>query len=215
LKQIIKRSFDILSSGLVLIASSPFLVGLALWIKLDSPGRVFFLQRRVGMRQQEFRVVKFRTMVDRDPDSIDQHSEKVISEGNDPRITRAGRFLRKTSLDELPQLWNIFVGDMSVVGPRPILPEQAEVVPSDFVERFNVRPGLTGLAQVRGRRSLGWLEQLQADAEYARNHGFFYDFWLILCTVYVVACSKGIYGDEGKNWRAYRDEMRANQKEQP
>lgn len=214
MKSALKRAFDIFFSGIALLVLSPLLVILALWIRFDSPGRVFFLQRRVGMGQREFRVVKFRTMIERDPDSIDQHSEKVISEGDDPRITRAGRFLRKTSLDELPQLWNIFVGDMSVVGPRPVLPEQVEVVPSDCIERFNVRPGLTGLAQVRGRRSLGWLEQVQADAEYARNHGFFYDLALILRTVHVVATGKGIYGGEGQNWRAYRDEMYARQKQQ-
>jgi lipopolysaccharide/colanic/teichoic acid biosynthesis glycosyltransferase len=208
-----KRIFDIVSSGLVLILLSPVLAALALWIKLDSPGRIFFLQRRVGRNQREFRIVKFRSMVERDPDSIDQNSEKVISEGGDPRITRSGRFLRSKSLDELPQLWNILVGDMSVVGPRPVIPEQVEVVPPDCMVRFDVRPGLTGLAQVRGRRSLSWLEQVQADAEYARDYGFFYDLLLILRTVHVVATGKGIYGGEGQNWRAYRDQMRARKKE--
>lgn len=207
-----KRAFDICSSGLALILLSPLLVVLALWIKFDSPGRVFFLQRRVGRGQCEFRVVKFRSMIERDPDSIDQYAEQVVSEGKDPRITRSGQLLRKTSLDELPQLWNIFVGDMSVVGPRPVIPEQVEVVPPDYMCRFDVRPGLTGLAQVRGRRSLGWLEQLEADTEYVRDYGFFYDMWLILRTVYVVVTGKGIYGGEGKNWRAYRDELRAQAK---
>jgi lipopolysaccharide/colanic/teichoic acid biosynthesis glycosyltransferase len=158
-------------------------------------------------------VIKFRTMIERDPDSIDQHAERVISEGNDPRITRAGRILRKTSLDELPQLWNILVGDMSVVGPRPVLIEQVEVVPQEYAVRFNVRPGLTGLAQVRGRRSLGWLEQLQADSEYAQEYGFFYDLGLILRTIYVVATGKGVYGGGGQNWRTYRDKIHARAKD--
>lgn len=211
MKDLAKRVFDILASGTALLVFSPLLVALALWIKLDSPGRVFFLQQRIGRGQLVFRIVKFRSMIERDPDSIDQYAEKVISKGDDPRITRSGRFLRKTSLDELPQLWNIFIGDMSVVGPRPVIPEQVEVVPPDCMARFDVRPGLTGLAQVRGRRSLSWLEQVQADAEYARSYGFFYDLWLIMRTVHVVATGKGIYGGEGQNWRAYRDEMRARQ----
>ena len=209
MKSGLKRAFDIMSSGLALFFLSPLLVALAIWIRLDSPGRVFFLQRRIGKGQHEFRVVKFRTMFDRDPDSIDQHAEQVVSQGQDPRITRAGRFLRKTSLDELPQLWNILVGDMSVVGPRPVIPEQVEVVPPNCMVRFDVRPGLTGLAQVRGRRSLSWLAQVQADAEYAQNYDLFSDLWLILRTVHVVATGKGIYGGEGQNWRAYRDEVRA------
>lgn len=211
----LKRLFDVVSSGVALLVLSPLLAGLALWIRWDSPGRVFFLQRRVGKDLAEFRVVKFRTMVDRDPDTIDQHQEAVVAEGVDPRITRAGRFLRKTSLDELPQLWNILRGDMSVVGPRPVLPEQVEVVPEVYRARFQVRPGLTGLAQVRGRRSLGWLEQLAADAEYVRDHSLIYDLGLIARTVKVVWTGEGIYGGQAQNWRAYRDEVRAGRVPNP
>ncbi|WP_018936531.1 sugar transferase [Thioalkalivibrio sp. ALJ24] len=203
-----KRLFDLLSSGLALVLLSPLLLGIAVAIKLDSRGPVLFRQQRVGQSQRPFRVLKFRTMVDRDPDAIDQHSERVVSEGEDPRITRMGRFLRATSLDELPQLWNIFRGDMSVVGPRPVLPEQVEVVPSEFMARFEVRPGLTGLAQVRGRRTLGWLQQLEADAEYVSRRGVLYDLWLILRTIHVVATGRGVYGTPGQNWRAYRDSLR-------
>lgn len=211
MSDMLKRGFDVAVSGLALVFAAPFLALIALMIRLDSPGRVFFLQRRVGQGLSEFRIVKFRTMVERDPDAIDQHAEVVVSGGVDPRITRVGRFLRATSFDELPQLWNIFRGDMSIVGPRPVIPEQLEAVPAEFTIRFDVRPGLTGLAQVRGRRSLAWLEQLSADAEYVREHGFFYDLRLILLTVYVVLTGKGIYGEEGQNWRAYRDELRAKQ----
>lgn len=207
----IKRTFDITTSGTALVLLLPLLMVIALLIKLDSRGGVFFLQRRVGRNRSEFWIVKFRTMIERSADSIDQHAEMVVSQGVDPRITRVGRILRKTSLDELPQLWNILLGEMSVVGPRPVLPEQMEVVPTKYAQRFDVRPGLTGLAQVRGRRGLGWLEQLQADAEYVRDRGFLYDLWLIVRTVHVVTTGKGIYGSEGKNWRAYRDEIRAQQ----
>lgn len=210
----IKRAFDVLASSIGLLLVAPLLLLFGLWVRLDSPGPALFRQRRVGLGGREFRVLKFRTMLDRDPDAIDQHAEQVVSQGEDLRITRAGRFLRATSLDELPQLWNIFVGDMSVVGPRPVLPEQVEVVPEKYQVRFKVRPGLTGLAQVRGRRSLSWLQQLEADAEYAQRYNFLYDLWLLLRTVYVVLAGKGVYGGEVQNWRAYRDEIRQHEREQ-
>ncbi|WP_018860482.1 MULTISPECIES: sugar transferase [unclassified Thioalkalivibrio] len=207
----LKRLFDILSSMAALLLLAPLLLLIAIAIRLDSPGPVLFRQQRIGLDGQPFRVLKFRTMVDRDPDSIDQHQEQVVSTGVDPRITRVGRWLRSTSLDELPQLWNILRGDMSVVGPRPILPEQVEVVPPSFASRFSVRPGLTGLAQVRGRRTLGWVQQLEADTEYAAQHNLLYDLGLILRTVYVVLTGQGIYGEAGINWRTYRDSLRNRQ----
>lgn len=208
-----KRLFDIFVAAVALLLLWPCLLALALWIRLDSPGRIFFRQRRVGLNQVPFRIVKFRTMKERDPDSIDQHAEVVVSEGVDPRITRSGRFLRATSLDELPQLWNVLIGDMSLVGPRPVLPEQVEAMPIGYLKRFDVRPGLTGLAQVRGRRSLSWLQQLQADAEYVDKRSLLFDLLIVLRTPYVLLCGSGIYGGEAQNWRAYRDEMRARQRE--
>jgi lipopolysaccharide/colanic/teichoic acid biosynthesis glycosyltransferase len=209
----LKRTTDLLLSVGALVCLSPLLGLIALSIRIESRGRAVFSQRRVGRGRREFRIMKFRTMIDRDPDQIDQHSEVVVSGGVDPRITRVGRLLRAASLDELPQLWNILRGDMSIVGPRPIIPEQMEVVPPEYLCRFEVRPGLTGLAQVRGRRSLSWLEQLAADAEYVRKRTFLIDLKLILLTFYVVLARKGIYGGEGQNWRAYRDELRAAKNE--
>ncbi|WP_018649047.1 MULTISPECIES: sugar transferase [unclassified Thioalkalivibrio] len=207
----LKRLFDILSSMAVLLVLAPLLLLIAIAIRLDSSGPTLFRQRRIGFNGQPFRVLKFRTMVDRDPDAIDQYQEQVVSTGVDPRITRVGRWLRATSLDELPQLWNILRGDMSVVGPRPILPEQVEVVPPSYASRFSVRPGLTGLAQVRGRRTLGWIQQLEADTEYAAQHNLLYDLGLIIKTVYVVLTGQGIYGEAGINWRTYRDSLRNRQ----
>lgn len=207
MKDLTKRLFDIVSSTAVLLLVSPILVAVAFWIKLDSRGPVFFMQQRVGLHGQSFRIFKFRTMLHRAPNQIDQHNEQVVSAGQDPRITRAGRYIRATSLDELPQLLNILKGDMSVVGPRPILMEQKEVVPHSYMKRFNVRPGLTGLAQVSGRRSLGWLKQLAFDAKYVEKRSFFYDLCIIFTTVKVVALGSGIYGGEGLNWRAYRDSL--------
>ncbi len=200
-----KRLFDILSSLLTLVVLSPLLALLAAWIKADSPGPVLFRQKRIGRNREPFHVLKFRTMTHRDPETIDQHAEQVVSVGADQRITTAGRFLRMTSLDELPQLLNILKGEMSLVGPRPVIPEQLEVVPHWFEDRFRVRPGITGLAQVRGRRSLSWEEQLEYDTVYARESGFIRDIGILLQTVVVVLTAKGIYGDESKNWRAYRE----------
>lgn len=207
MKDLAKRLFDIVSSAAVLLVILPLLLAVALWIKLDSRGPVFFLQQRAGLGGRPFRILKFRTMVHRAPEQIDQHSEQVVSAGRDPRITRAGRFIRATSIDELPQLINILKGDMSVVGPRPVLMEQKEVVPPGYMKRFDVRPGLTGLAQVRGRRSLGWLKQLAFDAEYVEKRSFFYDLGIIFTTIKVVLLGSGIYGGEGLNWRAYRDSL--------
>ncbi|MDR5894328.1 sugar transferase [Halomonas mongoliensis] len=207
MKDLAKRLFDIVSSAAVLLVILPLLLAVALWIKLDSRGPVFFLQQRAGLGGRPFRILKFRTMLHRAPEQIDQHSEQVVSAGRDPRITRAGRFIRATSIDELPQLINILKGDMSVVGPRPVLMEQKEVVPPGYMKRFDVRPGLTGLAQVRGRRSLGWLKQLAFDAEYVEKRSFFYDLGIIFTTIKVVLLGSGIYGGEGLNWRAYRDSL--------
>ncbi|MCD6007026.1 sugar transferase [Halomonas sp. IOP_31] len=204
-----KRSLDCLVSALALLLTAPILLLIALWVRLDSKGPVLFTQPRIGRDRRPFRILKFRTMIDRTAEAIDQHAEQVITSKSDPRITRPGRFLRGMSLDELPQLWNILRGDMSIVGPRPIVPEQLEVVPERFMSRFDVLPGLTGLAQVRGRRSLGWLQQLEADAEYVRRHGLLYDIGIIARTVVVVFGGSGVYGEAGQNWRAYRDALRA------
>ncbi len=203
----VKRLFDIVASACALLLLSPLLLLVAAWVKFDSPGPVMFKQRRAGLKGKPFLIFKFRTMFDRPADSIDQKSEQVVSSGEDPRITRAGRFLRATSIDELPQLINILKGDMSIVGPRPLLMEQIEVIPPGCLIRFHVRPGLTGLAQVKGRRSLGWLQQLAYDAEYVRKQTFLYDLRLIFKTVLVVLKGSGLYGGEGLNWRAYRESL--------
>ncbi|MBD3896205.1 sugar transferase [Halomonas sp. ML-15] len=203
----VKRLIDILGSAAGLILLSPLLILVAAWIKVDSPGPVFFMQQRAGRGERPFSIFKFRTMQHRAPDTIDQHQEKVVSAGHDPRITRAGRFIRATSLDELPQLINILKGDMSIVGPRPVLMEQTEVVPPGYKKRFSVRPGLTGLAQVRGRRSLGWLQQLAHDAEYVDKRSLVLDIKILLLTVKVVVMGSGIYGEAGLNWRTYRDRL--------
>ena len=199
-----KRVLDVAASAAGLMVLSPLLAVVAVAVKVDSPGPVFFRQERVGMGRVPFEVIKFRTMTHRE--RVDQHAEAVVEGNADARITRVGRLLRASSLDELPQLVNVLRGEMSLVGPRPILPEQLEVVPEDRMARFDVRPGITGLAQVRGRRSLDWMEQLAYDVEYARDPGFRRDLAILARTVWVVLTGSGIYGDASKNWRAYREE---------
>lgn len=194
-------------AGLVVLW--PVMAVIAIWIRLDSPGPVLFAQRRVGRGQRVFRILKFRTMANRNPDSIDQFAERVVTHGKDQRITRPGRVLRVTSLDELPQLINVLRGDMSLVGPRPVLEAQMQAIPAERLDRFDVRPGITGLAQVRGRRGLGWLEQLAADSEYVASNSLLGDIGIILRTVKTMLEGGSVYADESKNWRAYLSETRA------
>lgn len=205
-----KRLLDISTSFLALLILFPLLAILAVIIKLDSPGPVFFVQKRVGRNGHNFSILKFRTMIWRPAENIDQRNEKVVSEGNDSRITKFGSFLRSSSLDELPQLWNILRGDMSLVGPRPIIPEQKEFIPPSYLKRFAVAPGLTGLAQVKGRRSLGWLEQLSFDLEYVEQQSFLLDLRILFATARVVIARKGIYGTPGMNWRTYAKLLNGN-----
>jgi lipopolysaccharide/colanic/teichoic acid biosynthesis glycosyltransferase len=199
-----KRTLDIVLSVLALLLLSPLMLLIALLIRCDSPGGALFVQRRVGRHLVPFDIYKFRTMRDRPANEIDPLVEGVIDSGHE-RITCVGRLLRATSLDEFPQLLNVLKGDMSLVGPRPVLIEQVEAVPVQYLNRFSVRPGLTGLAQVRGRRSLGWLQQLELDSQYAERVSIGQDLRLMLATVYVVLTLKDIYGSTEQNWRQYRN----------
>ena len=183
--------------------AAQILLLLALAVRLDSPGPVLFRQARLRRDQRPFTILKVRTMLHLDAATIDQLREHVVAEGRNPRITRVGRILRATSLDELSQVWNVEHGDMSLVGPRPALPEQLHAIPEHMLGRFDVAPGVTGLAQVRGRRSLQWLEVLKADTEYACSPTLPGDLAILLRTVLAVLRREGIYGSEGENWRAY------------
>lgn len=185
----------------------PLIGVIGFWIRLDSPGPALFRQTRLGKGGQPFQILKFRSMYVGGEDGIPQERREVVESSRDPRITRAGRFLRKTSLDELPQLWNVIRGDMSGVGPRPILPEQRRAMPEWAERRFAVKPGLTGLAQVKGRRSLGWLAQLRWDCAFVRKDSVRLRVWIICRTFVVLVRPETVYGDAGKNWRAYLPEV--------
>jgi len=202
---IVKRFFDILLSLFILIITSPLLLIISYLIFLDSPGEIIFKQTRLGKGQLKFTIYKFRSMYSRKNEDIDQYNEPVLTSSKDKRITKIGGFIRSTSIDELPQVFNILKGDMSFVGPRPVLIEQLDAIPKKFFNRFEVLPGLSGLAQVNGRRGLDWIKQLQLDSNYSNNFNFLMDLVIVLKTIPIVLTSNKIYGSSKKNWRFYRD----------
>ena len=168
----IKRIIDILLSGLAIIILSPLLLILCIAIKLDSPGPIFFTQKRVGIHKTYFQIYKFRTMRTDTPKDMPTH----MLANPDQYITKTGRFLRKTSLDELPQIFNIFKGDMSIVGPRPALWNQDDLVAErDKYGANDVTPGLTGWAQINGRDELEIPVKAKIDGEYVKKYGFTMD----------------------------------------
>ena len=168
----IKRIIDILLSGLAIIILSPLLLILCIAIKLDSPGPIFFTQKRVGIHKTYFQIYKFRTMRTDTPKDMPTH----MLANPEQYITKTGRVLRKTSLDELPQIFNIFKGDMSIVGPRPALWNQDDLVAErDKYGANDVTPGLTGWAQINGRDELEIPVKAKLDGEYVKKYGFTMD----------------------------------------
>jgi len=192
-----ERALDLLIAVPALILLLPLLLLIALAIRIDSPGPALFWQRRGGYRGRPFRLVKFRTMVadaEQQVTALSVHSldPNWLLLERDPRITRLGRLLRHTSVDELPQLWNVIRGEMSIVGPRPLpLAEEAKV-PRWASARREVRPGITGSWQVSGRLTLSFEEMLQLDCVYARHHSLRGDIWLLLCTIPAALTRRGV-----------------------
>lgn len=192
---IVKRVFDIASALMALIVLSPVMLVCALWVKFDSEGPVLFRQDRLTRNGRVFKMLKFRSMVQ----NAEQMGTGLFNYENDPRVTRSGRFLRDHSLDELPQLWNIVKGDMSVVGPRPCVSYELgdfATLNRRFKKRFEVTAGLTGYAQVQGRNELPWDVKADFDNQYIdlyRRWGVMVDFYIILRTVAGVFLHKDIY----------------------
>lgn len=182
----IKPFFDFTVSLLVLIMVSPIMLVVALMVKLDSPGPVIFMQERLGMNYRVFRLYKFRTMTNK-------KRENRQTFANDPEITRIGKFLRRSKLDELPQLFNIINGDMSFVGPRPSLPDLQQKFNEDGKMRVKVKPGLTNLAAVNGSIFLTWPERWVYDRKYVEEQSFLLDMTIMLKTVVVVIMGEGFY----------------------
>lgn len=194
-----KRLFDIIISFFALIVLFPLLIIVALVIKLDSRGPVIFIQKRVGKDGEEFLFYKFRSMVhgaERLKEHLHHLSETdgpIFKIKHDPRITRIGRFLRKTSIDELPQFFNVLKGNMSLVGPRPPLPEEVAKYTPHQLKRLSIKPGLTCLWQISGRSNISFYEWIELDIYYINYMSFLLDLKILIRTIPVVITGRGAY----------------------
>ena len=181
----LKRVFDIVSSAIAIAAFSPILLVLAIAVRLDSPGPILFRQKRLTKDGREFTMYKFRSMVV----NAEHMGTGIFNYENDPRVTKVGRFLRNSSTDELPQLFNILKGDMAVIGPRPCITYELgdfATLNRRYKKRFSVKAGLSGLAQVKGRNDISWDEKVGYDNEYVdlfQKYGVFVDLWLVAETI--------------------------------
>lgn len=184
----IKRFFDIVFSGFALLILSPVLLIVAICVRLKLGAPVIFHQERPGKDEKIFRLYKFRSMTE----ERDENGELLPDE---VRLTKFGKLLRSTSLDELPELWNIFRGDMSIVGPRPLLVQYLKYYNTEERHRHDVRPGLTGLAQVNGRNALTWEEKFAYDVSYVKTISFLCDIKILFKTIVCVFQRKGISGE--------------------
>jgi lipopolysaccharide/colanic/teichoic acid biosynthesis glycosyltransferase len=191
----VNRALDVLIAGTGLVVTSPLLAAAALAIKLEDGGPALYRQTRVGLRGEDFELLKLRTM---EVGAESKGAGFAVDRG-DPRITRVGRVLRKLSLDELPQLWNIVRGDMSVIGPRPTLRYQVEQYDERQRRRLDVKPGLTGWAQIHGRAALPWAERIELDVWYVDHHSPKTDFLILLRTP--LALVSGTYKGKTGGWR--------------
>jgi len=192
----LNRALDAVGASLGLALASPFLAASALAIKLEDRGPVLYRQRRVGLRGEEFELLKLRTMV---VGAETKGAGLAVNRG-DPRITKVGRLLRRLSLDELPQLWNVVRGEMSLIGPRPTLQYQVERYSDRQRRRLEVKPGITGWAQIHGRAKLPWEERIELDVWYVEHRSPWVDLRILLRTP--LALFGGTYKGETGGWRA-------------
>ena len=188
-----KRAFDFCASLVALVLVSPILGIIAVAVRASSPGPVLFRARRAGVDGRPFDMLKFRTMRQDSPD-LRNPDGSTFNAAGDPRVTHTGAWLRRTSLDELPQLWNVICGDMSLVGPRPDLPDQLRLYTEADYQRLRVRPGLTGLAQVSGRNRLTWQQRRALDLEYVSSRSMWLDLSILARTVPGVLFGRGVFG---------------------
>jgi lipopolysaccharide/colanic/teichoic acid biosynthesis glycosyltransferase len=193
----LRRVFDVLVAGTALIAAAPFLAVAVVAIRLESKGSAIYRQRRVGKGGRAFDVLKLRTMV---TGAERMGAGLAVSEG-DTRITRVGRLLRRTSLDEVPNLINVLKGDMSIVGPRPTVPVQVDRYTERQRGRLSVKPGITGWAQVNGRTELPWDERIELDLWYIEHRSWRLDLRILWRTIRMVFGGEGLYRGETPAWR--------------
>ena len=203
----LKRTFDIFFSIFVIIITLPITIPIAIIIKLTDGGKIFFVQKRPGLNGREFKLYKFKTMyedndeilekfLNKNPKAKEEWQKYRKLKTYDPRVTPIGKFLRKTSLDELPQFINVLKGDMSVVGPRPYIMSEFEEfnIPKKIIDKLlSVKPGVTGLWQVSSRNEATFEERIKQDLEYIENKSFLYDLKIILKTIKVMLTGKGAY----------------------
>jgi len=199
---LIKRLLDFFVSLIALLILSPVLIIVSVWLYFVNEGAgVFFTQDRPGKNNQIFRLIKFKTMNDkRDKDG------KLLPDGE--RLTRAGRFVRSTSLDEIPQLINVLKGDMSLIGPRPLLIKYLPLYNAEQARRHEVRPGITGWAQVNGRNAISWEEKFKLDVWYVDHVSFLLDIKILLKTVYNVIKREGISSDTSATMEAFKGNLK-------
>ena len=186
--EVMKRIFDILVSFSVLLLSAPLLLLLALLIRAQLGSPVLFTQPRPGLKGKSFNMVKFRSMTDERDDAGELLSDTQ-------RLTRFGKILRATSLDELPELWNVLKGDMSIVGPRPLMMEYLPFYSPEQARRHDMLPGVTGLAQISGRNALTWEKKFELDVWYIDNYSFWLDIKILLATIKKVLIPEGVSPD--------------------
>ena len=196
----VKRLFDILVAALALVALSPIIVGLCVAIRLKLGSPVFFRQTRPGLHGKPFQMIKFRSMLD------------ALGADGQPlpdalRLTPFGKLLRSTSLDELPELWNVLRGDMSLVGPRPLLMEYLPLYNEHQARRHEVRPGITGWAQVNGRNALSWQQKFELDVWYVDNRSFWLDLKILWMTVRKVLVREGISAEGQATMERFRGNL--------
>lgn len=200
MQKFIKRAIDILGSFLGGLLISPILIIIAILIRVKLGSPIFFTQDRVGKDGKVFKIVKFRTMLE----AYDKFGEPLSDK---ERVTSFGNFLRSTSLDELPELINVLKGDMSLVGPRPLLVEYIDLYSKEQFRRHEVRPGMTGLAQVNGRNNLNWDEKFKMDVEYVDNVNLLLDVKILFLTIFKVLKRDGI----SKDGHVTMDKFKGNQ----
>jgi lipopolysaccharide/colanic/teichoic acid biosynthesis glycosyltransferase len=193
---VIRRAIDIAVSAAALMLTAPVLALAAVAIRLESRGPVIYRQRRSGLHGREFDVLKLRTMVD----GAEHKGAGLAINENDPRITRVGAFLRRTSLDELPNLVNVLRGDMSLIGPRPTLPVQVAQYSERERGRLAIRPGITGWAQVNGRASLPWSQRIELDLYYIEHRSPALDARIVWRTIAMVLGGAGLYKGHAGGW---------------
>jgi lipopolysaccharide/colanic/teichoic acid biosynthesis glycosyltransferase len=194
--EIVKRGLDLAVASTLTVVTAPVLAAIAVAIKVETPGPVFFRQERIGLDARPFRILKFRTLVGEPP----RNPGDFLLSPQDARVSRVGAFLRRWSLDELPQIWNILRGEMSLVGPRPTLRYQVEQYTDFQRRRLEVRPGVTGWAQINGRNALTWPARIELDVWYVDHRSLWLDLKILLRTPRILLQARSIYDDTRADW---------------